>query len=116
MMSWGGAQAPMWGAAVAWVAMLIVLSLLLGGLYALVRSSTSRPDFRPDPGPSARGAQFGSAAAEDPVQILREHYARGEIEIAEFEQRIAGLLRTEPGQPHIRDLGTPGPQDGSPIP
>ena len=116
MMSWGGAQVPMWGVAVAWVAMLVVLSLLIWGIYALVRNSTSRSEFRPDPGLSARGAQLGIAVKEDPLHTLRDRYARGEIGIAEFEQRVDGLLRTEPGHPDIQEVATHEPANGSPNP
>jgi hypothetical protein len=33
--------------------------------------------------------------APDPLQVLRERYARGEIDQAEFERRVERLLRTE---------------------
>lgn len=38
------------------------------------------------------------ATAEDPITALRERYARGEIDEAEFERRLDRLLSTEPGE------------------
>ncbi|MDA8313651.1 MAG: SHOCT domain-containing protein [Actinomycetota bacterium] len=35
-------------------------------------------------------------AREDPLAIVRERYARGEIDHVELDQRIEGLLRSEP--------------------
>jgi len=32
-------------------------------------------------------------AYRSPAELLRERYARGEIDISEFEERISGLLR-----------------------
>ena len=114
MMSWGGAQASMWGVALAWMGMVIVLGLLIGGAYALARSSTRRSGSWPGPGLPARGAQFGVPVREDPLLTLRERYARGEIEFAEFEQRVEGLLRTEPGQPDPQDKATDQSASGPP--
>jgi hypothetical protein len=33
---------------------------------------------------------------EDPMVILRERFARGEIDMPEFEARLEGLLRSDP--------------------
>jgi hypothetical protein len=38
-------------------------------------------------------------AKEDPMVTLRERYARGEIDVTEFEQRVEGLLHTESKEP-----------------
>ena len=35
---------------------------------------------------------------EDPVVVLRERFARGEIDLPEFETRLDDLLRTDPGE------------------
>jgi uncharacterized membrane protein len=37
----------------------------------------------------------GDATSEDPVEALRERYARGELTEAEFEQKLERLLETE---------------------
>ncbi len=45
--------------------------------------------------------------AEDPMVILRDRFARGEIDLPEFETRLEGLLRTEPNESILRqDLPT----------
>lgn len=36
--------------------------------------------------------------AEDPMVTLRERLARGEIGLPEFEARLDGLLRSDPGE------------------
>ena len=100
------------GVALAWVVMIIVAGLLVEGPYALARSSTRRSGLWPDPGLGARGAQFGIPVKEEPLLTLRERYAPGEIEVAEFEQRVGGLLRTEPGQPDTQNTATDEPTNG----
>lgn len=97
MMSWGGAQWPMWGVVLAWVMMLVVLGLVVWGIYALANGATRRPGSGRGPDPEKGGAQSGRPGPEDPVLTLRERYARGEIDVVEFEQRLDGVLRTEPG-------------------
>ena len=58
-------------------------------------------------GPMGMGCGFGPShpiaektteppAREDPLAIVRERYARGEIDHAELERRLEGLLRSEP--------------------
>ena len=57
-------------------------------------------------GPMGMGCGFGSSrpegderterpVREDPLAIVRESYARGEIDHAELDQRVEGLLRSE---------------------
>ena len=41
----------------------------------------------------------------DPIAILRERFALGEMELSEFERRLDGLLRSE--RPSPTDLGNP---------
>ncbi|MGC8511038.1 MAG: SHOCT domain-containing protein [Acidimicrobiales bacterium] len=36
------------------------------------------------------------APVEDPLTILRERFARGEIDLREFETRVERLLRADP--------------------
>ncbi len=63
--------------------------------------------FAPGHGTMGMGCGFGPShpiaektteipAREDPLAIVRERYARGEIDHAELERRIEGLLRSEP--------------------
>lgn len=56
-------------------------------------------------GPRPKG-QSVSEAHEDPIVTLRERYARGDIDGDEFEQRLDGLLRSEPKGEVLR--GSPG--------
>lgn len=40
--------------------------------------------------------------AEDPMVVLRDRFARGEIDLPEFETRLEGLLRTDPNESMFR--------------
>ncbi|WP_459192957.1 SHOCT domain-containing protein [Halosimplex sp. J119] len=58
------------------------------------------------PGVASDSVDFGPASAtgadadgDDPVEVLRERFARGEIDQHEFEQRLDQLLATEDGSP-----------------
>ena len=74
-------------------------------VIALVVSVARR--FAPGHGAMGMGCGFGPPhpiaektteppAREDPLAIVRERYARGEIDHVELDQRIEGLLRSEP--------------------
>ena len=83
-------------------------------VIALVVSVARR--FAPRHGAMGMGCGFGPPhpiaektteppAREDPLAIVRERYARGEIDLAELEQHVEGLLRsdeTEPTRPGER--------------
>ncbi|WP_247730817.1 SHOCT domain-containing protein [Halovivax limisalsi] len=43
-----------------------------------------------------------AANESDPLETLRERYARGEIGEAEFERRVDELLETDPDEPESR--------------
>ncbi len=84
--------------------MFVVIPLVI----ALVVSVARR--FAPGHGAMRMGCGFGPPhpfaektteppAREDPLAIVRERYARGEIDHAELEQRIEGLLCAEPAEP-----------------
>ena len=73
-------------------------------VIALVVSVTRR--FAAGHGAMGMGCGFGPPhpiaektteipAREDPLAIVRERYARGEIDHAELDQRVEGLLRSE---------------------
>jgi uncharacterized membrane protein len=40
----------------------------------------------------------GQVSGRDPLVVLRERYAAGEIDQEEFERRVETLLRTDPTQ------------------
>ena len=83
-----------------WPAIVAMPVALVSFLTLLLRATRGSGPIRP-------GCGFGSShpageqrsaqpAREDPLAIVRERYARGQIDHAELEQRIEGLLRSEP--------------------
>lgn len=49
--------------------------------------------------PPARSAgEVAPPLVEDPMVVLRDRFARGEIDLAEFEARLERLLRTDPSE------------------
>jgi putative membrane protein len=76
MMYWYGPNG--WGIALMAVSMVVFWGLVIAGVVLLVRYvSSSRP------APVAR--------ADDPRRILAERFARGEIDEAEYRQRLKVL-------------------------
>jgi len=45
---------------------------------------------------TAADADEGTTAEDDPLTVLRDRYARGEIDRDEFERRLDDLLETDP--------------------
>ncbi len=83
------------GGAFGWLAALLLLVLLILGIVLLVREfdggrrrGSRSMSFDIDQG---RGAPLGGAANDPAMHILRERYARGEIDKEEFEQRKRDL-------------------------
>jgi hypothetical protein len=77
-----------------------VLLLFVG--YSLLRSVARRAAEAPEPewwgGDTASATASGTGTAvdgEDPVRVLQDRYARGEIGDDEFERRIERLVGTE---------------------
>lgn len=81
---------------------LCVIPVMIGmAVFMVLRSGSGRST---GPGCTS-GALFAHPEApvklppgEDPIVTLRERYARGEIDTAEFERRIEGLLRSDPNE------------------
>ncbi|MGC9219854.1 MAG: SHOCT domain-containing protein [Solirubrobacteraceae bacterium] len=83
----------------AMLAVMVIVALVMMGLARVgLRRVGQAP--RCGPGSARRTAVEPSVtqAGPDPLVILRDRYARGEIDIEEFERRVDGLLRTEPDQ------------------
>ena len=79
---------------------LVVIPVMLAFAVTVFRRAAGRS------GPMGPACGFGPAhpaaderterpVREDPLAIVRERYARGEIDHAELEQRVEGLLRSE---------------------
>jgi hypothetical protein len=102
MMDWTAVQAPMLiFPLVMLAAMAAVLTLLAGrggrGGMPFCGPGRHSPADAPQP------------TREDPLQVLRERYARDEIDHAEFERALDGLLHTETPTPIPHPTG--GPND-----
>ncbi len=83
---------------------LVVIPVALAFAVSVFRRAAGRS------GPMGMGCGFGPShpaqdgrterpAREDPLAIVRERYARGEIDHAELERRVEGLLRSEETEP-----------------
>ncbi|MCO6412748.1 MAG: SHOCT domain-containing protein [Thiogranum sp.] len=66
-----------------WIFMILFWVLVIAGVIALVRWLTA--------GPSRREQGISTPAHRTPTDILRERYARGEIDREEFLQRLEDL-------------------------
>lgn len=79
-----------------------IVPMMAMTVFIALRLSRHRGAMGPGCGFVApRGTTMGVAAAplaEDQMVVLRERFARGEIGIQEFEDRLEGLLRTETEQ------------------
>ena len=93
----------MWGGPGPWWPLLIVMPLLMAAAAATVLAVMTRSGHGPFRGPGQHGSlrehERGQdqRAGEDPLAVLRERYARGEISHEEFDRYLDRLVRTEPG-------------------
>ena len=77
MMGWGDQGYGMWGmGGLGWLMMLIFWGFIIAGVFWLLRYFTSD-----------RGGNVPPSIVRDPMQILQERYAKGEIDTEEFEER-----------------------------
>ena len=78
----GSGDLSAWGWLVMSLGMLVLVGVLIAGAVAFVHYLGYGP---------RRGAQAGTSASADPETILAARFARGEIEEAEYLDRLAAL-------------------------
>lgn len=89
MMYWYDHDMSGWGYAGMAIGMVLFWILIIVGIVALVRFTTTGSQPRPLPPPPPY--------SESPEQLLAARFARGEIDEAEYQQRLA-VLRSTPRQ------------------
>ncbi len=75
-MMWGNGY---WGMGVGWIFMALILVLVILGVVAMMRWL------------GLGGSGHREAPRQTPLEILRERYARGEIDREEYEQKRRDL-------------------------
>jgi putative membrane protein len=88
MMYWYGAPSG-WGYGVMVLSMLAFWGLLVAGVVVLARWLTA--DRRWSAAPASSAPHPAPAAPGDPGSILRERFARGEIDETEYRHRLSVL-------------------------
>ena len=88
MMFWYDHGMSGWGYAGMAIGMVLFWALLVAGIVALVRFSAG--SSQPGPGP------WYPTYSESPEQVLAARFARGEIDEAEYQQRLAVLRAHAP--------------------
>lgn len=86
MMFWDSHDMGWWGYASMGIGMLLFWTLIIVGIVALIRFS-SRAANANNPVPALPTTQ-----SPTPQQVLADRFARGEIDEAEYRQRMAVLL------------------------
>lgn len=81
MMGWGSQGYGMWGmGGFGSIMMILFWGLIIVGIILLIRYFTL-----------GHGGSTSMMKERDPLEILRERYARGEIDTEEFEERKKAL-------------------------
>ena len=84
--------------AAGWSSFWIVFPVGFGGVLPLAVTLAKRYETRSTTrtnGETTGSGAAGDEPADDAIDALRERYARGEIDEAEFERRVERLLETE---------------------
>ena len=89
MMFWSDHDMGGWGYAGMAIGMVLFWALIIVGIIALIRFTTSATQTRDTP-------QF-LPYSESPEQLLAARFARGEIDESEYQQRLT-VLRATPRQ------------------
>ena len=88
MMFWSDHDMSGWGYAGMAIGMVLFWVLVIVGIIALIRFSTGATQTRVNPAPPPY--------TESPEQVLAARFARGEIDEAEYQQRLAVLRGATP--------------------
>ena len=88
MMFWSDHDMSGWGYAGMAIGMVLFWVLIIVAIVALIRFSTSATQTRVIPAPPPY--------TESPEQVLAARFARGEIDEAEYQQRLAVLRGATP--------------------
>jgi uncharacterized membrane protein len=81
---------------------LFVIPMIVAAVFMARRRGTMGHGCHVIAPPSTAMSQSVPAPAEDPLVVLRERFARGEIDLREFETRVEYLLRADPLEPDRR--------------
>ncbi|MHB1487281.1 MAG: SHOCT domain-containing protein [Acidimicrobiales bacterium] len=82
-----------------WPVLVVIPAMGAMVVFMVLRSGFGRGAMGPGCGPGPRPAglvQPVEGEAVDPIDTLKERFVRGEIDLAEFEHRLEGLLRSDP--------------------
>ncbi|MEW5810019.1 MAG: SHOCT domain-containing protein [Actinomycetota bacterium] len=88
MMFWPDHDMSGWGYTAMAIVMVLFWLLVIAAIVALVRSGTGGTQNRP--------ARQAPPFVESPEQVLAARFARGDIDEAEYQQRLAVLRGTAP--------------------
>lgn len=81
MMPWGGTGAGGFGFVWSLLGLFVIVAILVGGMYLALRLLRE-----PEQG----------AGADSALDVLRQRYARGDIDVDEFDERRARLVEESP--------------------